>query len=118
MIRHLAIAFFVLLCMPVKAQKQISIETDNLQLLLSVNAKGKLFQSYLGQKLLESTNVQSGRHEAYVPAGTNNLFEPAISVTHTDGNPSLELLFVADKTEKTDDNVSTTTISLKDPEYP
>jgi len=118
MLKHLTIAFFVLLCMPVKAQKQISIETDHLQLLLSVNEKGKLFQSYLGRKLLESTNVETGKHEAYIPAGTNNLFEPAISVTHTDGNPSLELLFVADKTEKTDDNVSTTIISLKDPVYP
>jgi alpha-galactosidase len=121
MIKHATIAFLVLLCIPgavLRAQKQISAETAHLQLLLSVNEKGKVFQSYLGEKLLQYTSVAPGKHEAYIPAGTNNLFEPAISVTHTDGNPSLELIYANQKTEKTDDNVSITTITLKDPKYP
>ncbi|SFD90322.1 alpha-galactosidase [Chitinophaga sp. CF118] len=121
MIKHVVIAFLVLLCLPgsvLRAQKKISVETEHLQLLLSVNEKGKVFQSYLGEKLSQYNSVETGRHEAYVPAGTNNLFEPAISVMHTDGNPSLELLFAEEKKDKTDDNVTVTTVSLKDPKYP
>ena len=45
------------------------------------------------------------------------VFEPAIQVTHADGNPSLQLNFVESSVENENDDVSITHIKLKDPEY-
>ncbi|MVT11319.1 alpha-galactosidase [Chitinophaga tropicalis] len=123
MIKPSAIALIALLILfRVNAQtpRQIAVTTDHLELLLTVNEKGKLYQSYLGEKLRQGDEavVPAGRHEAYIPSGTNNLFEPAIGVTHADGNPSLELLFKEVKTEHADGNEHSTTITLKDPKYP
>jgi alpha-galactosidase len=113
-------ALLILLCLPVTlfAQQRISIETAHLQIVLSVNEQGKVFQSYLGEKLNSNEGIETGRHEAYIPAGTNNLFEPAIGVTHADGNPSLVLQFKKTQTQKTEDNISVTTLTLNDPKYP
>jgi alpha-galactosidase len=57
-------------------------------------------------------------NSAYTPSGTWNLVEPAIRITHGDGNTSLDLIYVSHRTEKQDDNVSITTVNLKDPVYP
>ncbi|MBS1669095.1 MAG: alpha-galactosidase [Bacteroidetes bacterium] len=54
----------------------------------------------------------------YTPAGTWNLSEPAIQVTHGDGNKSLELHYVSHETKIIDPNISITRILLKDPNYP
>lgn len=121
MIKTLAIAFCALFMLPranAQTNRQIAVTTDHLELLFTVNQKGKLYQSYLGEKLQhDAAIIPTGKHEAYIPSGTNNLFEPAIGVTHADGNPSLELLFQDVKTEITDDNVHSVTITLKDPVY-
>lgn len=86
---------------------------------MNVGKNQKLYQSYLGKKLLNSIkDLPQGKHEAYIPSGTDNLFEPAIRITHADGNPSLELLYVSEESKKQDDNVTITIIHLKDPKYP
>ena len=64
----------------------------------------------------EYDQLKNGR-EVYLTAGMENQFEPAIRIIHADGNPSLELRYVSHKIE-TSDNVSITTIVLKDPVYP
>lgn len=100
------------------AQERISVNTDHLQLVFAVD-KGKVYQSYFGEALQNPDDLLQlpARHEAYIGAGTSNLFEPAIQALHTDGNPSLDLRFAgADGSEK--DGVSTTVIKLKDPKYP
>jgi alpha-galactosidase len=56
-------------------------------------------------------------NSAYTPSGSWNLMEPAIRITHADGNTSLDLQYVNHHTAKQDDNVSITTILLKDPVY-
>nr|GFC16875.1 hypothetical protein [Tanacetum cinerariifolium] len=56
---------------------------------------------------------------AYTPAGTWNLSEPALEVLHADGNPSLELHYVSHTTVQGNDGNSTLTrILLRDPVYP
>jgi alpha-galactosidase len=55
---------------------------------------------------------------AYTPAGTWNLSEPAIQVTHADGNKSLELKYVSHDVKSPDANTTLTSIVLKDPLYP
>jgi alpha-galactosidase len=59
----------------------------------------------------------SGGREAYLTAGMENQFEPAIRLVHADGNPSLELTYASHTTTQKD-NVSTTRIVLKDSVYP
>ncbi|UWY27389.1 alpha-galactosidase [Flavobacterium sp. TR2] len=114
----------------------IAIETQNTALILKVAKNGLLYQSYLGAKLEASAYntlsketertfvINDGnpllnlRHEAYPTYGTNNLFESAIRMTHNDGNPALELVYVSHQTKKIDGNTTETIIKMKDPVYP
>ena len=114
----------------------IAIETQNTALILKVAKNGLLYQSYLGTKLDASAYnalsketertfvINDGnpllnlRHEAYPTYGTNNLFESAIRMTHNDGNPALELIYVNHQTKKLDSNTTETSIKMKDPVYP
>lgn len=99
--------------------KKIIINTQNTTLYFTVKDDGKLYQNYFGEKLnneSELNNIKPEK-ESYIPAGTNNLFEPAIRMIHNDGNPSLELKFDNVKTN-TDKNYTHTVITLKDDKYP
>ena len=100
-------------------QKQIVVETENTALVFSVGTNHKLYQVYLGEKLKNPGDYKllPIQHEAYIPSGTDNLFEPAIKVLHNDGNPSLELLVADEKVVRNGDLV-TTSILLKDSKYP
>ncbi|KAA8484369.1 alpha-galactosidase [Arcticibacter tournemirensis] len=100
--------------------KQIVIETKNVTLIYTVNSNQKVYQSYLGKRLLPDSYapVRPGYHEAYVPSGLDNLFEPAIKLTHTDGNPSLELKYAESNSQQESEAVKHTVIRLKDPKYP
>lgn len=107
-----------------KAQQsdvQIVVNTKSTSLVLKVGKDQRLYQSYFGSKLTNSADlagIPNLVHLAYSTFGTDNLFEPAIRVTHNDGNPSLELQYVNSETEKKDENVTITHIKLKDPQYP
>lgn len=101
--------------------KQIIVETKNTSLIFTVSGAQKLYQSYLGEKLASPADqrlLQSTRREAYIGAGMTDLFEPAIRMVHSDGNPSLDLKFSGQQTSKEGNNVTTTSITLKDPQYP
>jgi alpha-galactosidase len=112
------------------AQPQVSQTNDflittgtlNTDLVYKVNGRnGRLYQAYLGPKLTDIKGISQIRdagHLAYATFGTDNLFEPAIRMTHSDGNPSLELKYISHSTEKPDADVTVTHILLKDPEYP
>src|SRR3954470_9924714 len=94
---------------PSLAQKNtvIPIETDQNALVLQMDKDNHPFIIYFGKKLRnanEYANIpaQVLQHDrnagiynsAYTPAGSWNLVEPAIRVTHGDGNTSLDLLYV------------------------
>ena len=100
----------------------IQVSTINTDLVYKVSGRdGRLYQSYLGTKLDNIAGLKQIRdteHPAYATYGTDNLFEPAIRMTHSDGNPSLELKYVSHSAVKVDGNVSITRILLKDKEYP
>lgn len=116
----LSIVVLFLAFISVQAQQanEILIETKNAALLLSVAGSKRVNQSYLGKKLSPSEYASlSGGREIYLTAGMENQFEPAIRMVHADGNPSLELEYVSHTTTKQDNNVSTTTVRLKDPVY-
>jgi len=108
----------------VKAQNlstKIVIKTEKTSLIYTVGQDQRLYQSYLGPVLeaeKDAATLPSPEHVGYATFGTDNLFEPAIRVTHNDGNPSLELKYDNHHVEKKDNNVTLTRIKLKDPVYP
>jgi alpha-galactosidase len=108
----------------------IPIETQHYGLALAVDADKRVGIVYFGTKLKNASEYQyapgmyrqgddySGiLNAAYTPSGSRNLVEPAIWVTHADGNTSLDLQYVSHQVQKTDNNVSTTNILLRDPVY-
>jgi alpha-galactosidase len=115
----LSLAFVIL----VSGQSDIliPITTQHSNLIFKVGNDHRLYQVYFGQKLAQTNDSKAFPrpvHLAYVTSGTDNLFEPAIRITHNDGNPSLELIYVSHQIEKPEENVTITHIRLKDPEYP
>ena len=105
---------------PATLPAPIIVETQHVSVVLTVGENQKLYQTYLGTKLADAADYRRlpNRHEAYVTAGTDNLFEPAIRLLHPDGNPSLALVFADKQVRKMDDNVTETIIRLRDPQYP
>jgi alpha-galactosidase len=111
-------------------EKIIPIESERTATAIRVDADGRLGIVYFGTRLKNAEEYRyvagmqrrgddySGiLNSAYTPSGSRNLVEPAIQVTHANGNTSLDLQYVSHQTEKSDNNVSTTRILLKDPQY-
>jgi alpha-galactosidase len=101
--------------------KAIVISTDNISMVLNIGANSRIYQSYLGKRLLndkETTLIPPGKHEAYITGGMEDLLQPAVRLIHSDHNPSLELKYVSHTAKRLDDDVSETTIQLQDPKYP
>ena len=111
------------------AQSIIPVETKDNAMVLQVDDHNNLSFIFYGKKLNNTKEYEQISKEyrqsdytglansAYTPAGSRNLFEPAISVTHFDGNKSLDLKFVSQNTQAISDNVKQLTITLKDPVY-
>lgn len=117
----------VLICLLVisislKASNQviIPISTDNVSLIYKVGDNGRLYQSYLGQKLRFNSDINQLPlgGEAYITHGMEDYFEPAIRILHNDGNPSLLLKYVSHESRSLNPNVTETVIKLKDDVYP
>ncbi len=99
----------------------ININTNNFSLVFAVGTNGRLYQTYIGKKLINPADyavITGMRHEAYITGSMEDQFQPAIKVTHADANPSLELKYISDTQTDQDDNVNETVIRLKDPQYP
>lgn len=108
-------------CLAAQAQSPIVIATANSALVLKENKDHRLYQQYFGARLDNAADysaLPATGHQAYVSAGMDDLFTPAIRMVHTDGNPSLELQYVSAKQEKRGDDVTSTVVLLKDPQYP
>ncbi|MET4081626.1 alpha-galactosidase [Pedobacter sp. UYP30] len=108
----------------------IPIETKDNALVIQANSDKDLNVIYFGKKLAETDeydkvsdlykqrNDNSGVFRSvYTSSGSRNLLEPAITVTHADGDNSLDLKYVGHAVEKISDNVSLLSVVLKDPVY-
>ena len=108
----------------------IPIETKNNALALQTDKDNRLWIVYFGKRLMNKTDYDATSQQyrffdanagiyngAYTAAGTWNLSEPALQVTHTDGNPSTELKYVSHKATAEGENVTLTNIKLTDPVY-
>lgn len=114
-----------------KAQQvTIPVETANNALVLQVNDKKDISTVYFGRKLANREEYsripesfrQAGDYtglynSAYTPSGSRNLLEPAITVTHADGNNSLDLKYVSHQVSTISEGVSLLRIILRDPVY-
>jgi alpha-galactosidase len=109
----------------------IAIETKDNALLLQTDKTNRLFINYFGKRLSqvgEYKNIETQfrftddnagiYNHAYTPSGSWSLVEPALRITHADGNTSTELLYDRHSVQKIDDNVSITSVVLKDNVYP
>lgn len=102
----LLIMLLCVLCTEAADVKNIRISTDATDLILQVSPSGQLYQVYLGDKLASEQDfgkldwkVYAGSdgsyplrgYEAYPGSGGRDFFEPAVAITHADGNLSTEL---------------------------
>jgi len=125
---------FTIICFlcqfPGFAQVVIPIETKNTALVLQSNEEHNLGIIYFGTKLAQSSEYAAVSqmykqpedytrvlNSAYTSSGSRNLVEPAITVSHADGNNSLDLKYVSHTFKALDPNVSILTVVLKDPVY-
>jgi alpha-galactosidase len=128
--QSLFLLFFSSVYLSVKSQTIIPIETKDNAVVLQVDSEKNVSLIYLGHKLGNSTEYKevSGMYRqaedytgvlnaAYTPAGSRNLVEPAVQVTHADGNNSLDLRYVSHSVKDLGNQVSLLTVLLKDPVY-
>lgn len=110
----------------------IRIATDNTDLVLEVGPNKRVYQTYLGPKLMHESdlhNLSWNQHagsdgsvskrgwEAYSTSGNEDFFEPALGITHADGNMTTYLYYVDSSREKVPGGVHTR-VNLKDDKYP
>ena len=114
------------------AQKTIRVSTDKTDLVMQVSPKGRLYQVYLGDKLKNPADYQNLKwdvyaasdgavcqrgHEVYATSGAEDFFEPAVAVTHADGNMTTYLYYQSSEEKAISGGVETI-ITLKDKVYP
>lgn len=124
--------FLMVMCLGVlqlqAADKQvIRISTAATDLIFQVGTNGRLYQSYLGPRFIngmdmeclsKDRNVAAQGWEVYPGSGMEDYFEPALGITHHDGNMTTLLKFVSQEVRRIDTNVEETIITLKDEVYP
>lgn len=118
--------------MNAEESRVIRISTDQTDLILKVGENGRLYQTYLGEKLLHeadvnrfSWDIHAGSDgsisqrgwEVYSGSGNEDYFEPAVAITHNDGNNSTYLYYVSSSTSPVEGGTQTT-INLRDDKYP
>lgn len=92
----------------------IRVSTDKTDLVLKVSPKGRLYQTYLGDKLKNAADydqiswntyaasdgaVTTRGHEVYAGSGNEDYFEPAVAITHADGNMTTYLYYKGSETK-------------------
>jgi alpha-galactosidase len=117
----LLLAFFAVF----QANAQIvNIRTDRSSWIIRIDADGRLNTLHYGaaidnpEALANYANGVTDTHgtpyETYPTQGERNFNEPALAVTHRNGDLNTVLRYVSHETRAIDDNVSETTIHLKD----
>lgn len=110
----------------------VRVSTNNTDLVLKVSPKGRLYQVYFGDKLKNAADydnltwntyaasdgaVSTRGHEVYAGSGNEDHFEPAVAITHADGNMTTYLYYKGVETKAIDGGTETI-ITLQDNKYP
>ena len=102
------------------AAEYIPITTKNTCLILKVNEKKRLEQTYFGpliNNIKEIEYLDLETFSSYSTFGTNHVFEAAFRAIQADGNTSTELGYISSRKENIDNNTIRTIIELKDEYY-
>ena len=110
----------------------VRVSTNNTDLVLKVSPTGRLYQVYFGDKLKNAADydnltwntyaasdgaVSTRGHEVYAGSGNEDYFEPAVAITHADGNMTTYLYYKGVETKAIDGGTETI-ITLQDNKYP
>jgi len=108
----------------------IALESKDYALVLQADENKRLGTVYFGKKLAQKTEYAIAAQQydysdnnagiynnAYTPSGTWSMIEPALQVTHADGNISTELLYISHENQVIDKNVKLINVLLQDPVY-
>ena len=107
----------------------IDVATDDLSLVLRVSPQGEVLFDHFGGRIETAESFADYKNyrrsdygtdpEAYPTMGGRNFREPALRVTHADGDLNTELRYVS-HTQRTlaDKNVSETVVRMKDARLP
>ena len=113
-------------------KKTIRVATDNLDLVMQVAPNGRLYQVYLGKPLIDAADYDNIKwnvyaasdgsvctrgHEVYATSGSEEFFEPALAITHADGNMSTYLYYQSHE-QRDVEGGKETIIRLADNKYP
>ena len=118
-------------CVPLAsiAKNHISVTTRHTQLVFLVEDNNRLYQTYLGERLSDNTPLEALGHttvftqtaikgfEVYPVMGTEDYYEPALEITHADGNPTSVLEYVSHQQYSVKGGTETV-ICLADKRYP
>ena len=109
----------------------IRISTHDIDLILQTSPANRLYQVYFGEKLASTADfskfdwkVYPGSdgsycargHEVYACSGTEDYFEPALAITHADGNLTTYLYYKGSE-QKAVNGGTETIIHLADDQY-
>ena len=113
-----------------QGMQTIAIQTRQNALVLQTDSENRLGTAYFGKRLDHDNEYPAVAKEyrfnnpnggifnnAYTPSGTWNLVEPALQITHADGNVSTELRYVSHAVKKEGDDITITSVLLRDPAY-
>lgn len=108
----------------------VPIETKSNALVLATDKANRLCITHFGKRLKNIADYAQIAQQhwnkddnagiynaAYTSSGSTNLVEPALNITHADGNTSTELKYVRHESVQSDMNVTHTKIVLKDEIY-
>ncbi len=100
----------------------IPVETDQVGLYFSIGPKKNVLTRHLGQKLADAQELLAAAPkvtagEAYPTFGNGNSGEPALLLTHADGNMTVILEYVSHSLTQPDEGIALTEIRLSDPLY-
>ncbi len=130
--KKLSLLIFTLMYLTATAEAKtnIVIATDNTQMVMQVKDNGRLYQTYLGERLTDGTDLNlldmprtnvtqtsTQGNEVYPVMGTEDYFEPAMEIRHADGNATSVLKYVSHSTRSINGGTETI-IRLKDILYP
>ncbi len=131
-LRYALLSFMAMLATTMSAQQMIRISTEKTDLIMQVAPNGRLYQTYLGDRLQNDADLQHlqwqtskgadssfperGR-EVYVGSGGDDTFEPAITIIHADGRQDSYFYF-QDCQQQSIPGGTETVITLRDKLYP
>ena len=110
-------------------RKIIRITTDDTELAFEVGPDRRLYQTYFGPSLLSEEDLKNlswnrpagtgstGALEVYSTSGNEDYFEPALGVTHGNGNMTTYLYYEGSSVENIDGGTHTR-INMRDDRYP